>query len=326
MFTVLRPRRLSLKRICLSVAIAALVLGVSYYFWALKTVTIVDTDSQLEIRTFASTVKELLQQEKIALGPEDIVRPNLSTPLEEGMTITIARAVPVRVEENGTVKTVYVAEPTVPKVLTLANIALTPLDVVEHNLEVQEEKDKYLKITHIEEEKIEQTFDIDFPVKRQPDQLLSQGETKVIQAGEKGLVKETIVITYVDGKETKREVVNREVIKEPKPKIIAYGTREKKVVQASRNLQGKRTLFVEATAYTHTGNRTATGIEPYHGVVAVDPKVIPLGTKLFVEGYGYGEALDIGGSIKGNRIDLFFETKAECLNWGRRDVQVYILD
>ena len=83
---------------------------------------------------------------------------------------------------------------------------------------------------------------------------------------------------------------------------------------------------MEATAYTHTGNRTATGINPYRGVIAVDPKVIPLGTELYVEGYGYGEALDTGGAVKGNRIDLFFETKSEALNWGRRDVQVYILD
>jgi len=326
MFTVLRPGKLSLKRVGISLAIAALVLGLSYYFWALKTVTIVDADSQLEVRTFASTVKELLQQEKVALGSEDIVKPNLATPLKEGMTVTIVRAIPVRVEEKGTVKIVYVAEPTVPKVLTLANIALTPLDLVEHNLEKHEEKDKYLKITHIEEEKIEQTFDVDFPVKREPDQLLAQGETKVIQAGEKGLVKETIVITYVDGKEAKREIVNREVVKEPKTKIIAYGTREKKIMQASRDLQGRKNILMEATAYTHTGHRTATGIEPYRGVVAVDPKVIPLGTKLYVEDYGYGEALDIGSSIKGNRIDLFFETEAECLNWGRRDVQVYILD
>jgi len=68
------------------------------------------------------------------------------------------------------------------------------------------------------------------------------------------------------------------------------------------------------------------GVMPYVGGVAVDPKVVPLGTDLFVEGYGYAKAVDTGGLIKGNRIDVFLETSKECYNWGRRNVKVYILE
>lgn len=86
-----------------------------------------------------------------------------------------------------------------------------------------------------------------------------------------------------------------------------------------------RTTTMEATAYTHTGNRTAAGVWPCQGVIAVDPRVIPLGTWLYVEGYGLGQALDTGGLIKGRRIDLFMDSERQAVVWGRQPVQVYIL-
>ncbi len=82
---------------------------------------------------------------------------------------------------------------------------------------------------------------------------------------------------------------------------------------------------MKATAYTHTGNQTATGTWPKVGTIAVDPRVIPLGTRVYVVGYGYAVAEDTGGAIKGNIIDLFMETENQCINWGRRNVTVYIL-
>jgi 3D (Asp-Asp-Asp) domain-containing protein len=77
--------------------------------------------------------------------------------------------------------------------------------------------------------------------------------------------------------------------------------------------------------YARNG-RTYTGKKAGFGTVAVDKRVIPLGTKLYIEGYGYAEATDIGGAIKGNRIDLCFETYREAEMFGRRKVKVYILE
>lgn len=81
----------------------------------------------------------------------------------------------------------------------------------------------------------------------------------------------------------------------------------------------------EITAYTHTGNRTATGIWPKPGIVAVDPAVIPLGTKLHIPGYGTATAHDTGEDIKGYRLDVFFDTHEEAINYGRKikKVRVY---
>lgn len=71
--------------------------------------------------------------------------------------------------------------------------------------------------------------------------------------------------------------------------------------------------------------RTYTGIRPYRGIVAVDPRIIPLHTKMYVEGYGYAQAEDIGGAIKGRRIDVFIPSLHEARKWGRKKVKVYIL-
>ncbi len=84
------------------------------------------------------------------------------------------------------------------------------------------------------------------------------------------------------------------------------------------------TIIFEATAYTWTGCRTATGIWPSRGTIATDPRVIPTGSKLWVEGYGPAVAADTGGAIQGQKIDLYMDSEHECLQWGRRKVEVQI--
>lgn len=111
---------------------------------------------------------------------------------------------------------------------------------------------------------------------------------------------------------------------------------EKKVAKTPSRSSDDNVLkefTVNASAYTASCNGcsgiTSTGINlkrnPDAKVIAVDPTVIPLGTKVYVEGYGYAIAGDIGGSIKGNKIDLFFPTKAEAYKWGRKSVKIKIL-
>lgn len=85
------------------------------------------------------------------------------------------------------------------------------------------------------------------------------------------------------------------------------------------------TMIVEATAYTHTGYRTATMTWPKVGTIAVDPKVIPMGSIIDVPGYGVGIAEDTGGLIKGEIIDLFMETEKEAIQWGRRLVKIRVI-
>jgi 3D (Asp-Asp-Asp) domain-containing protein len=118
--------------------------------------------------------------------------------------------------------------------------------------------------------------------------------------------------------------------------VVNKQTESKKVAKTpSRSDDDKveKEITVSASAYTANCNGcsgiTSTGINlkrnPDAKVIAVDPEVIPLGTKVYVEGYGYAIAGDTGGSIKGNKIDVFFPTKSEAYKWGRKQVKIKIL-
>lgn len=99
-----------------------------------------------------------------------------------------------------------------------------------------------------------------------------------------------------------------------------------------KELEKIKIFEMEATAYTDDKQsqgkwvgQTATGTKPRVGIVAVDPKVIPLGTRLYVEGYGQAIAGDTGGAIKGNRIDVFLPNRGECTEWGRKNIRVRVI-
>ncbi|HZK33478.1 MAG TPA: 3D domain-containing protein, partial [Tissierellaceae bacterium] len=138
-------------------------------------------------------------------------------------------------------------------------------------------------------------------------------------------------------------IVKEEILSEPVSNIVEKGTKAL-VVTSRGNTSFRKAITMSATAYDlsfescgkHPGHPaygiTASGTHARPGVVAVDPRVIPLGTKLYVESldgtpdYGFASAEDKGGAIKGNKIDLFFESSTDVRNFGRRKVKVYILD
>lgn len=110
--------------------------------------------------------------------------------------------------------------------------------------------------------------------------------------------------------------------------------KKEKITEAEPENPEGRTLTVEATAYTAfcsgCSGITATGVNlkanPHAKVISVDPTIIPLGTEVYVEGYGHAVAADTGGAIKGNRIDVHLPTKNDAYNWGRRTVEITILE
>lgn len=139
-----------------------------------------------------------------------------------------------------------------------------------------------------------------------------------------------------NGKEQRRVKVREEVLEPPQPRIYEIGVHGH---IASRGAVGRSAAFrtakvveMHATAYTPhrsgggTGSgRTATGLPAGYGLVAVDPRVIPLGTVLYIEGYGMAIAADRGRAIRGHKIDLCFATRQQALQFGRRKVRVHIL-
>ena len=156
----------------------------------------------------------------------------------------------------------------------------------------------------------------------------------MVREGLPGLLEQRVTVTYRDGEEVERRVLSSAQVRAPQAKIVAVGSGAvpRLASRGGEPQQGRREMVLVATGYTQSPEEgtadgiTATGTRVRPGVVAVDPRVIPLGSTLWVEGYGYARAEDTGGAIKGNRIDLFFETKAEAFRWGRRTVKAYIVE
>lgn len=152
---------------------------------------------------------------------------------------------------------------------------------------------------------------------------LPQSEIRVTRKGKNGKVfKEYLVYLNYDGTR-EIELLRKNVIEEKVDEIVEVG------IGPIYSLEGKPYYIMESSGYTAgvggVGYYTATGSRVRRGVAAVDPSIIPLGTKLYVEGYGYAQALDTGSAIKGFKIDLYFESYQDAIRWGRRKVKVYLV-
>ncbi|MCR4442073.1 MAG: 3D domain-containing protein [Peptococcaceae bacterium] len=176
----------------------------------------------------------------------------------------------------------------------------------------------------VEKKSVSEQKRIDFPIEKVPDNSLYKGEQRILQKGIPGLELRVYEVILEDGQETARKLIESVQVRKPVRQVVAVGTLTT-VSRGGNSIEFKEMLEMKATGYTHTGSRTSTDVWPSRGIAAVDPRVIPLGTRLYVDGYGYAAALDTGSAIRGNRIDLFFETRDEALRWGRRSVKVFIL-
>lgn len=241
--------------------------------------------------TRAADIGEFLSRQGVVLGPKDRVFPSMDEPLLDGQKLRVDRVQALSYVEK------KVSRPRTEKRFT----------------------------TH-----------------------LAPGEKKLYQKGEPRVVYEKVLVYKKNGQVTFSKVVERKVAKEGRPEIVLVG---KPMMVAARKRQGVsapsrapaavqvpegatvvKTLRMQATSYHPTkclgcdgSGLTATGHLARRGVVAVDPRVIPLGTRLYIEGYGYATALDVGSAIKGHRIDLCFETVEEVYRFGRRPVTVHVL-
>ncbi len=301
---------------------------IGFYHLTEKNITIVDGNNEVNIKTRGKTIDQVLIEEKISLKPEDIVEPFLDTPIENGLEIQISRAKPITIVSDGKEYEIITATKRVGDIIEESGIKLGNIDKVLPYRETDIGNNKDIRIVRVREEKLDKEESIEYAIQRLPTKDLDKGETKVLQRGESGLRNREIKITYEDGKETRREVIKEEVKIEPKDQLIQVGVND--TITTSRgNTRFEKAMIVTATAYCEgepgVTNKTSVGARLKKGVIAVDPKVIPYYTKLYVPGYGIGQALDTGEAIKGNKSDLAMDTKQETIKYGRRKVKIYIL-
>jgi 3D (Asp-Asp-Asp) domain-containing protein len=230
----------------------------------------------------------------------------------------------VTVRVDGSQRQVHTTQVTVQALLRQLDIHLSPEDRSDPSLTAAIKDGMTVTITRISHATVTREIEQPSPVVTRLDPSLI-GVPCVVRRGRSGLVEETTVIWKKNGVVAIRWVESTRVVRAPTPTVILRG------VSPSRG-GARRVLNVVATAYDPSpascGRRstghTAMGLKAGRGVIAVDPHVIPLGSRVFVEGYGFAIAADTGGAIKGNRIDVCFDNRWEALHWGRHTVKILI--
>lgn len=368
-----------------------------------KTIALTVEGEEIEVRTHAKTVEQLLEEQNIEVAAHDIVEPALNTPLKTGLAVEWIEAEEVVLTVDEEEQTFVTTKRTVGEVLEEAGIEVTEHDIVypaleeetqpriavtkaievevvdggeskkiwttptsvelflanqqialgEHDelagvtLEDRLSKDaSKVEVVRIEKVKEQVEAPAEFEVEEKKDANLEKGKTKVLQEGQKGKMLRTYEVVMRNGEEVERNVVAEEVVDAPKNKVVAVGSKQIAQAKPANNTvvsrgngsssapAGGKEFYVEATAYTPycTGcsGISAAGINlranPNLRLIAVDPRVIPMGSKVWVEGYGYAIAGDTGGAIKGNRIDVLMQTKSQAYSWGRKKVKIKVMN
>lgn len=313
-----------------------------YYETAKKVFLTIDGETE-EYQTTATTVGEFFEQEDLTFSRYDEISHNTLVLLEDEVEIEVEIAFPVVVNDGGEEVELWTTGGTVEQFLEEQEDELTYTEAdevrVEPELDEEVTEDTEITIVHIDKKKEKVEEKINYDVVKKYDSSLYKGEERTVTQGEEGIIEKTYEVTYENGKEVDRKFLSEQKVKETKDKVVAIGTKEKPkqttTTSASSGSSGGKVLTMVSTAYgpdcKGCSGITATGMNiknnPNAKVVAVDPNVIPLGSRVWVEGYGEAIAADTGGAIKGNRIDVLMPSEAHARNnWGRKTVKVKILN
>jgi len=297
-----------------------------------KKVEVLADGKVLSVATSARRVDQVLAQAGIRLSSRDVVVPGLDSHLRPGMRVHVYRCVPLSITADGITRELASPGPTVAAVLQEAGVELGPDDEVIPGLAAPVQPGMAIRVVRVSYREETGREVIPHRVERRDDENLPYGLTRVLRRGQPGLQEVTYRVKYADGEMVSREPVAYRVVREPVAELVAVG-RASSISRGGQVIRFERAMEVTATAYypgpescgPNATGYTYTGVKAGRGIVAVDPRVIPLGTRLYIEGYGFGLAADIGGAIKGNKIDLCYDTLAEAWKWGKRRVIVYIL-
>lgn len=309
--------------------------GMAIHWEQAKKIMISVDGNQSSIWTTEKLVKDILKEANIEVSKQDKLSAALDKEIGADQTINIQKAFQLTLVDGLQQRHVLSTSTTVANFLKQQSIQLNEFDRVENNLE--EVIAPGSKITIVRVEKVTDVVEepLDFAIETKQDSSLLKGKEKVEIEGVKGIAKRTYELVKENGKVVAKTLKDENIVKQPVTKVVAVGTKVM-VASASRSVAptGGKEFYVEASAYTPyckgCSGKSATGVDLRSNVglkiVAVDPDVIPLGSKVWVEGYGYAIAGDTGGSIKGNKIDVLMETKQQANSWGRKTVRIKVLD
>jgi len=232
---------------------------------------------------------------------------------------------------DGSQRSLHTSQTTVGAALDEAGITLNPGDMVYPNLDARIISGTAIRIVRVAEKVVVTKEAVPFRTIRRPTRLLRPGKVRIAQNGAPGEKRKTMRVAFRNARPSSRQLLSEEVTIKPKDRIVlvgdrrlasrgSYTTRRSLMMHASGYDPGPRSCGRYATGYT------ATGMKAGYGVAAVDPRFIRLGTRLYIEGYGFAVAGDVGRAIKGHRIDLGFDSYRAAKTFGRKRVTVHILN
>lgn len=223
---------------------------------------------------------------------------------------------------------------TVGRVLEEQGVRLTDHDVVVPSVQAPVTEGMEIDLGLVERAVTTKKMRVLPPVKTDYTDTLNVGEIIDLEVGREGSQEVTTESYKLNGEEAFQRVLEVKVLTPAKPSHVLEGTAmRRKLYPLQKRSKVRKILSLEATAYypgpedtwPFASGTTASGLKAGYGVVAVDRRVIPLKTRLYVEGYGYAIAADTGGAIKGKKIDLCYDTYEEAVRFGRKNVKVYLL-
>lgn len=304
-------------------------------------VTIYEDGKKLASVKAAGMVSDAVEKAGIQLEGADTTNYDPETLLKKNMKIEVLRAYVIKLKVDGTTRKIDYAKGTVKEVLERENVTLGEFDVVKPGLDETLKPGSVIKIKRVTYETRQVEKVKKYSTIEKTSSVLAAGVERVARQGQNGSVIITYEDKYVDGKLKSSKKVEETIQRKPVDKVVVKGTRTSASSSntLSTNSKGAPTSYVKtfhgpATAYTaKAGALTASGAVAKRGLVAVNPKQIPYGSKLYIVAddgsvYGYCTAADTGGFVtngSGTLVDLYMDTNAECIQWGRRNVTIYVI-
>ena len=340
-------RQMRVSAISLLTALTIAVVTLINY--SLHTINIFDGEKTYTVRSLNNNVASVMSGLNLKHSNYEILKTEVSSRFTN---VEISYGYPVYITQGDETLEIKFFGGTVSDALKQANITVDQFDFVEPALDTKISDTVYIDYSDIEY--ITGSYEEKIPYKTETlySSNMNKGVSKTTRQGVDG--KQTVYYTekLVNGTSVEKTVTETKVVSAAVNAKVTVGSKE---VKTSSNVKSVSTLSpstpieldengnpvnykskmtVRATAYTYTGNKCATGVAPQPGYIAVNPKVIPYGTKMYIKTangsyiYGYAIAADTGGFVKKHPtgVDLFLSSESACKNFGVKAVEIYILE
>lgn len=346
LFRALRKKSpLMIRTAIVSLIVLATVITLSQSVLAKTTYLIFDGGKLKFHTTYETNPMDILDEAGVSLDQMDNV---VVTPGNGVNEITVQRGQRLTIDLFGEPLQTVAYDETVGDLLNRLNLNTDGKGLVSVPLDTKATEGMTIQIYSLSGDQATYTVEVPFETVYQKTDYLDAGVEVILTQGVNGVKTCVDHLTFVNGVETGRVLFSEEVTVAPVTQIVAVGTGSNKrkpgnpiigdgviITSEGKVLKFDSVGIFEATAYMtmppYTYDTTATGTKVHKGSVAVDPTVIPYGTKMFIVScdgkfiYGEGTAEDCGPAIKNDRVDLFYFTFDECAQFGRRDCYVYFL-